>query len=103
MKNNINVIKWPAYRPDLSPMENLWGILARSVFQNGKQYATVKDLEAAVDKCWAKVSLRTIQKLIDSMPDRICAIVLSSRKKAKKLTINYFLNYVSLKFCRCAL
>lgn len=72
---NVNVIKWPAYSPDLSPMENLWGILARSVFQNGKQYATVKDLEAAVNKCWAEVSLRTIRKLIDSMPDRICAII----------------------------
>ena len=36
--NNINVIDWPAYSPDLNPIENVWIILVRMVYANGKQY-----------------------------------------------------------------
>jgi hypothetical protein len=35
---NINVMDWPALSPDLNPFENLWGILAREVYADGKQY-----------------------------------------------------------------
>jgi len=34
----INLLEWPAYSPDLNPIENLWGIMARRVYANGKQY-----------------------------------------------------------------
>jgi len=34
----INLLEWPAYSPDLNPIENVWGIMARRVYANGKQY-----------------------------------------------------------------
>jgi len=41
-KKKMRVLDWPSKSPDLNPMENLWGDLARTVYKNGKQYDTKK-------------------------------------------------------------
>lgn len=35
---NVEVLDWPAISPDLNPIENLWGVLSRKVYRNGRQY-----------------------------------------------------------------
>lgn len=42
---SISLMEWPARSPDLNPIENLWGIIARTVYTNGKQYSTVQELK----------------------------------------------------------
>jgi hypothetical protein len=37
------VMEWPAKSHDFKPIENIWGILARAVYRNGRQFET-KDL-----------------------------------------------------------
>ena len=32
-------MNWPSLSPDLNPMENIWGILARNIYKDG--YKTV--------------------------------------------------------------
>ena len=34
-----------ANSPDINIMENLWGILVREVYKNGKQFSNVEDLK----------------------------------------------------------
>lgn len=48
----VKVVKWPAKSPDLNPIENLWGIMARDVYGEGRQYEHLDDLEAAIRKAW---------------------------------------------------
>ncbi len=44
---HIDVLEWPAYSPDLNPIENLWDMLARRIYRNNLQFDTVLDLQEA--------------------------------------------------------
>ena len=35
---NVVLMDWLAFSPDLNPIENLWGIVARQVYGQDKQY-----------------------------------------------------------------
>jgi hypothetical protein len=45
---SIPTIDWPALSPDLNPIENLWGIMARRVYKNARQYSSVGELKTAI-------------------------------------------------------
>ena len=50
--NGVPLLPWPSRSPDLNPIENLWGILARRVYAHGKQYYTKMDLIEAIKREW---------------------------------------------------
>jgi transposase len=70
-RNKIKVIKWPSLSPDLNPIENLWGLLARRVYAEGKQFSSKEELKKAITREWSKITLKEIRDLIASMPDRV--------------------------------
>lgn len=82
--NNVNVLDWAARSPDLNPQENLWGILVRKVYTNGKQYSSITDLKAAIIREWNNIDDKVLKALVNSMPNRIFAVI-SKQGKA----INY--------------
>ncbi|DAZ98315.1 TPA: hypothetical protein N0F65_008901 [Lagenidium giganteum] len=43
----ISKLVWPSRSPDLNPIENMWGHLARAVFSGGRQFETWDELIAA--------------------------------------------------------
>lgn len=70
-ENDIKCIKWPSISPDLNPIENLWAILCRIVYQNGKkQFSNIGELKEAILESWKKISKETLQNLVFDMPKR---------------------------------
>ena len=68
---NFDLFDWPALSPDLNPIENLWGILARSVYEKGLQFNSVEDLKTAISDAWIKIGSETLQTLTNSMKQRL--------------------------------
>jgi DDE superfamily endonuclease len=73
--NNIQVMAWPAQSPDINPIEHLWVHLKNRL----KEYPTppkgVFELWERVEEEWNKILPETCQKLIESMPRRVQAVI----------------------------
>lgn len=73
--NQIDVMVWPPQSPDISPIEHLWEELKKAL----KKYPTapkgVHELWERVVVEWNKIPPETCQKLIESMPRRIQAVI----------------------------
>lgn len=82
-ERKIPVMSWPPYSPDLNPIENIWGILARRVYAGGKQFNTIAELQAAVIHCWEGIEENLLQNLVNSMPDRIYQTIYSHGSSIK--------------------
>lgn len=74
-EKNIRVLNWPALSPDLNPIENLWGILTRRVYRNGRQFQSLDDLRKSITEEWNLLSNAELQNLISSMPDRVYKVI----------------------------
>jgi hypothetical protein len=79
----IDTMDWPARSPDLNPIENLWGILARAVYANGRQYFSRNDLIDSIYQEWGKIRQQVRENLIHSMNSR-CRQVIDARGSKTK-------------------
>ena len=73
----------PALSPDLNPIENLWGIVARQVYGQGKQYDSKVSLIGAIMKLWSEIDDQTVKSLIGSMKHRCIEVIAAKRGKTK--------------------
>lgn len=80
-QTEFEVEKWPAKSPDLNPIENIWGALARALYHGGKQYHTLTELEKAAKEAWASISVEFVRKHVASMPKRCLKAVQSKGNK----------------------
>lgn len=75
-ENGIQVLDWPAQSPDLNPIENLFGILKKSV--SGKRFKNRNELFQGLKAEWKRVPESVLNNLIESMPRR-CAEVIKNK------------------------
>jgi len=71
--NGISMLEFPAYSPDLNPIENLWNDLARRV--EARPASTVEELQDAIAEEWERTSPAYLRKLARSMPKRCQAVI----------------------------
>ena len=62
LRENINVLDWPALSPDLNPVENVWALMVRNIYKNGTQYEDKVSLKAAITKECEDVPIETLEK-----------------------------------------
>ena len=79
-EHQITTLDWPAYSPDLNPIEHLWWQLKRRMNKFYPQYNNYSETQEqwdgfckALKDCWRRIPRRYIEQLIKSMPRRLAA------------------------------
>jgi len=54
--NSISILDWRARFPDLNIIKNVWGLLAKEVYKDVKQYSSVHELKKSILDAWALIS-----------------------------------------------
>ena len=73
--NSIQVLDWPAQSPDLNPIEHLWEHLKHQLQQYDTPPKGVHELWDRVVEEWNEIPPEVCQRLIESMPRRIQAVI----------------------------
>ena len=66
---------WPSNSPDLNPIENLWHILRSNIRKRKVQPRTKEALIEALQEEWSKLDIEMVNKLCESMPRRLQAVI----------------------------
>ena len=74
-QNNVQVLDWPPFSPDLSPIEHLWDILDRRIRRRVPAPGSVRQLREALQEEWENIRQEEIRTLINSMHRRCQAVV----------------------------
>ena len=78
----IDLLTWPPQSPDLNLIENVWGILARMVYEGGCQFYSKAELKKAILSAWNRIEMKYLQNLVSSMPNRIFNVIRLNGAKA---------------------
>jgi transposase len=72
--HNVPVLaNWPAYSPDLNPIENVWGLIKRKV--RATLPTNLAQVEQAFRNCWLQLQPRYATDLINSMHNRLRGVI----------------------------
>jgi transposase len=70
-RQGIAYMDWPPNSPDLNPIENVFGLLAKAVYAGNRQFSSIAELSHCIDHCWTTLPQAQIANIIDSMHDRM--------------------------------
>ena len=66
------VLDWPAYSPDLNPIENIWAIFKKSL---RGQIVTWENLEEKVMEVWNNINPDVVRNLYSSYENRLVKVI----------------------------
>ncbi|UYV82311.1 hypothetical protein LAZ67_21001679 [Cordylochernes scorpioides] len=71
---DVQMLPWPPYSPDLSPIEHVWDIIGRRLHAL-PQPPSEDELWQMVEREWRAIPQDAIRTLIDSLPRRVAACI----------------------------
>lgn len=74
-EQEFEVIEWPPQSPDLSPIEHLWATLQRRLGEYEHPPKGMNELWERIETEWNKITMEECVRLVESMPDRIRAVL----------------------------
>jgi transposase len=74
-ERGINVIWWPAFSPDLNPIETVWNNMKDWIQDNYPEKLSYDGLRSAVAAAWEQISSEFLSDLLDSMQARCEAVI----------------------------
>lgn len=72
---SIRVIDWPAYSPDLNPIEYVWNKMKDYIQEHFPHKMSYDRLREAVKEAWEAIPTSYLEELINSMRDRCQAVI----------------------------
>ena len=73
--NNVRPLRLSPLSPDLNPIEHLFAFVKQKL--RGKRFENKDELWLTIMEIWADIPQDILTKLVDSMPKRINAVILS--------------------------
>lgn len=70
---NISIMNWPSQSPDLNPIEHLWNIVKMK--RKGFKATSRDNLFQRITEIWQSIPVETLKKLVESMPERVQAVI----------------------------
>lgn len=72
----VRTFDWPPSSPDLSIIENVWGMVKSQVEREATHMdGSVHNLKAAVKRAWNDITQGTISHLVESLPKRLEEVI----------------------------
>jgi transposase len=76
LERGIIPIRWPAFSPDLNPIEAVWKLMKEWIQREyGERKWTYNELREAVIRAWEAITSEQLSKLIDSMHQRCLDVI----------------------------
>ncbi|PRD31475.1 UNVERIFIED_CONTAM: Transposable element Tcb1 transposase [Trichonephila clavipes] len=70
----MKLLPWPAYSPDMLPIEHVWDLVGWSLARDPRPAAANDELLLRIRAIWNSLS-QTFKICFDSMPRRIAALI----------------------------
>lgn len=71
----VSLLPWPAYSPDMSPIEHVWDFIGRRLARTAGGAHSKTELWRQVEAIWNAIPQDYIQNLYYSMPRRVQALI----------------------------
>lgn len=75
LKRQIPVIWWPAFSPDLNPIETVWDKMKDWIQNNYPEKLSYNKLRGAINAAWEQISPEFLSDLVDSIQARCEAVI----------------------------
>jgi transposase len=68
-------LMWPPNSPDLNPIEHVWYLIKGAIQKMNPRPLTLPALKDAIQKAWDEFDQGIMNRLVESMPNRIAAVI----------------------------